>query len=266
MDDLDVGRLERRHVSLRAAPGGFNDLDPALDNGGDVFGIGRVGECPQERQVHREGVVGHAAAARDLTCQELGRLLCQPGNDAETACLRNCRGKLRKPDIMHATLDDGVADAKHFGDGGFQTNLRTRLRPTRWIASEWPAASMLPATHMATTPYLRRRRWLSIKRSPASRAVFPKAKAGRGGGAGGLLLRNAASRDRPVRAAIFVGPQRPVQPFLHRVNSKGSLPMLHAPQPVTISRRRDGFPARKPRRYAAGGRAASKPRRPQRVA
>src|SRR5258708_39858278 len=39
VNDLDAGRLERRHILLCAAAGGFVDLDPALLDRGAVFRI-----------------------------------------------------------------------------------------------------------------------------------------------------------------------------------------------------------------------------------
>jgi hypothetical protein len=41
VDHLDAGRLQHRHVLFRAASRGFDDLDSAFPDGGDVFRIRR---------------------------------------------------------------------------------------------------------------------------------------------------------------------------------------------------------------------------------
>jgi len=122
-------RLQRRHVLLRAAARGLHDLDAALDDRGDVFRIGRRGERRQEGEVHAERLVGHVAAARDFFRQKLRRLLRQPGDDAETAGVGHGGGKLGAADEVHAALDDGMADAEHFGDGCLHVNPRGLCRP-----------------------------------------------------------------------------------------------------------------------------------------
>ena len=67
-----------------------------------------------------ERLVGHVAAARDFLRQKLRRLLCQAGagDDAgETAGIGHGGGQFGAADEVHAALDDGMADAEHFGDG-----------------------------------------------------------------------------------------------------------------------------------------------------
>jgi hypothetical protein len=115
-------RLQRRHVLLRAAARGLHDLDAALDDRGDVFRIGRRGERRQEGEVHAERLVGHVVAARDFFRQKLRRLLRQAGDDAETAGIGHRGRKLGAADEVHAALDDGMADAEHFGDGCVHVN------------------------------------------------------------------------------------------------------------------------------------------------
>ena len=128
VNDLDAGSLQRRQILLRASPGGLDDLDAAFDDGADVFRIGRGRKRRQERQVHAERLVGHVAAARDLARQQFRRLLRQPGDDAEPAGIRYRRCQFGEADIMHAALDDRMADAEHFGDGGAQTSLHGKAR------------------------------------------------------------------------------------------------------------------------------------------
>jgi hypothetical protein len=69
VDHLDASGLQRRHVLLRTAPGGLNDLDAALLDGGDVFRIGRSAEGRQKGQVHPKRLVRHVVAARDFLRQ-----------------------------------------------------------------------------------------------------------------------------------------------------------------------------------------------------
>jgi hypothetical protein len=56
--------------------------------------------------------------ARDLLGEKLRRLLRQAGDDAETARVGHRGGELGAADEVHAALDDWMADAEHFGDGG----------------------------------------------------------------------------------------------------------------------------------------------------
>jgi hypothetical protein len=64
VDHLDAGRLQRRHILLRAASGGFNDLDAAFLDGGDVFRIRRRRERGQEGQVDAKRLVREVMAFR----------------------------------------------------------------------------------------------------------------------------------------------------------------------------------------------------------
>jgi hypothetical protein len=45
--------------------------------------------------------------------------LCKPGDDAQTTRVRNGRSQFGKADKVHAALNDGVLNAKEFGDFGF---------------------------------------------------------------------------------------------------------------------------------------------------
>ncbi|MNT10746.1 hypothetical protein D3C72_1455910 [compost metagenome] len=123
VDHLDARGLQRRHVGLGAAARGFHGLDAAFDDGRDVLGVRRRGKGRQEGEVHAEGLVGHLVAARDLAGQQLGRLLREARDDPQAAGVGDGRGQLGKADVVHAALDDGVADAEEFGDAGFQGNV-----------------------------------------------------------------------------------------------------------------------------------------------
>src|SRR5271156_1202020 len=57
VDDLDAGRLHRRHVLLGTAAGRLDDSDPAFDDGRDIFGIGRRAEGWEKRQIDAERFV-----------------------------------------------------------------------------------------------------------------------------------------------------------------------------------------------------------------
>jgi len=78
----------------------------------------------QESQIHSERLVGHAAAAGDFLTQLLRGALSQSGYDPEAPGVRNRRGELCKPNIMHASLNDRMANAEKLRDAGFQRLLR----------------------------------------------------------------------------------------------------------------------------------------------
>jgi hypothetical protein len=124
VDYLDIGSLERRHVLLRAAAGGLDDLDAAFPDRSDVFRIGRRREGRQEGQVHAERFVRHIVTAGDLLGEQFRCPLRQTGDDAEAAGIRHRRGQFREADIMHAALNDGVLDTEHFSDRCFHEFLR----------------------------------------------------------------------------------------------------------------------------------------------
>ena len=99
VDHLDAGVLQRRHVLLRAAAGGLDDLDAALDDRARCIPdrAARV-KRRQEGEVHAERLVGHLAAARDFLGQQFRRLLGQAGDDAEPAGIRHRGGQLGEAD------------------------------------------------------------------------------------------------------------------------------------------------------------------------
>src|SRR5258705_13893309 len=84
VNDLDAGRLERRHILLWAAAGGFDDLDPALLDRGDVFRIWRRAPRREEGEIDPARPGRHGAAARDLLGQQLRCLLREAGDDAQS--------------------------------------------------------------------------------------------------------------------------------------------------------------------------------------
>ena len=116
VDDLDARLLQRGHVGLGAASGCLHDAHAALGDGGDVLGVRRRGERGQERQVHAERLVCHFATAADLLGQQLRRLLGEAGDQSEASGVGNSRREFRETDVVHAALDDGVADAEKFSD------------------------------------------------------------------------------------------------------------------------------------------------------
>ena len=122
VDHLDAGGLQRRHVLFGAAAGGFDRLDAAFPDRGDIFRIGRRGECRQEGQVHAERLVGHVTALGDFLGEQFRRALRQAGDDAEPTGIGDRGSELGEADIMHAALDDRVLDAKQFGDRGLHRN------------------------------------------------------------------------------------------------------------------------------------------------
>ncbi len=117
VDHLDAGRLQRRHVLLRAASGGFDRLDAAFPDGRDIFRIGRRRECRKEGQVHAERLVGHVAATRDFPGEQFGGALRQAGDDAKPAGVGDRGGEFGKTDIVHAALNDRMPDLEQFGNG-----------------------------------------------------------------------------------------------------------------------------------------------------
>ena len=79
-------------------------------------GYGGEAQRGQEREVHPERLVRHFAAAADLLGQQLWRFLGQAGDQPEAAGVGHGRGELGEADVVHAALDDGVADAEKFSD------------------------------------------------------------------------------------------------------------------------------------------------------
>src|SRR5437016_1690374 len=123
VDHLDPGRLQHPHICFRAAAGGLDDLDAALDDGADIFGIGRRRKSRQESEIHTERLVRHLVAAGDFLCEQFRRLLRETGDDAQSAGVGDRRREFGKSDVVHAALDDRMLDAEHFGDGCLHMSL-----------------------------------------------------------------------------------------------------------------------------------------------
>src|SRR5215469_18701717 len=117
MNDFDTCRFQRRQVWLGAASSGFDDLDSALNDRCDVFRIRRRRKHRKKSQVHAEWSVSHVATAGNFLGQQLGGVLRQPSDDAQTAGIGNRRCKFGKTDIVHAALDDRMPYPEQFGNG-----------------------------------------------------------------------------------------------------------------------------------------------------
>ncbi len=114
VDDLDAGVFQQRHVFLRAAACGFNDLDAALDDGIDVARVVRRIDGRQEGQVDGERLAGQFPAFGDFVGQ-IGRgLLGQTSNGTQTASVGNGSRQFGKTNPVHAALEDRVLNAKQF--------------------------------------------------------------------------------------------------------------------------------------------------------
>ena len=85
MNDLDPGVFEFWQMSLRVAARGFDDLDPTIDDGVDIFRIRRFGKRWQERKIDPKRLVGHFVAARDFLGKVLGRALGEPSDNPKAA-------------------------------------------------------------------------------------------------------------------------------------------------------------------------------------
>ena len=142
VNDLDAVLLQHRQVLLGTAARGLDDAHAAFDDGLDEFGVRRVGERRQERQVHPERLVGHFVAALDRRCELLGRAQRQGRDHAEAARVGNGRREFGQTDEMHAALDDRVLDAKELGDAGLHGRPRipvganVPLSPIRWRSAQ----------------------------------------------------------------------------------------------------------------------------------
>ena len=125
VEDDDAVRLEDLpDLAHRLRPGGFNDLDPAVDDRlGVSLVVGRM-DRREDRQVHPERLVGHAAAALDFLPQRLGRRLRQPGENAEPARVGYRAGESGDADRLHPALDDRMLDVEQFGDAGLEGHIR----------------------------------------------------------------------------------------------------------------------------------------------
>ena len=108
--------LRLRDEVLGIVAGGLDDLDAALDDRLQILGVRRRRDRGQDRQVHAERLVGHAAAALDLLAQILRRRLRQRGQDAEAAGIRDRGCQFGSADPLHAALNDRIFDAEQLGD------------------------------------------------------------------------------------------------------------------------------------------------------
>jgi len=119
VDHLDPRIFKRWEQLNRVAPGCLDHFDAAFDHRFHNAGI--IWRCQrwQNGNVHAKGLVRHVLAARNFVCEIFRRLLGEPGDNAEAASIGNSGRHFGKADIVHATLDDRMLDAEHFGDGGF---------------------------------------------------------------------------------------------------------------------------------------------------
>ena len=118
VDHLDASIMERWQHLHGIVARRFNDLHAAFDDRLDHPRIIRRIDDGQEGQVHAERLVGHVPALRDFVRKIRRRLLGQAGDDAKPARIRNGGSHLRKTDIMHPPLNDGVLNAEHVRDAG----------------------------------------------------------------------------------------------------------------------------------------------------
>ena len=133
VNDLDAGFVQRGQVFLRVVSGSLHRLDAAVDDGLDVARVIGRADGGQKGEVHAKGLVGHLAAAADLVGQVLRGALGQAGNHAQTACVGDGGGQFGKPHKMHTPLNDGVLNAKQFGDFGLHG--RWFLSRQLWVAA-----------------------------------------------------------------------------------------------------------------------------------
>ena len=119
VNHLDAGLMQRRQPFLRVVAGRLHHLHATVDDGLDVARIVWRGKHWQKGEVHAEWLVSHVAGAADLIGQQLWSALRQPGDDAQAPRVGDRCRQLGKAHKMHAALDDGVLNAKEFGDSGF---------------------------------------------------------------------------------------------------------------------------------------------------
>jgi len=122
MDHPDLMRLEMLHMLLWLVPCRFHDLDAGIDDRLTVFGVRRRIDLRENRQVHAEGFVRHAAAAFDFLTPCVGRGLGQRSNQAQPTGFGHRGGQLGSSNPHHSALNDGVLDLEHFGQPGADQN------------------------------------------------------------------------------------------------------------------------------------------------
>ena len=107
VQDDGVDGLELLDDGPRAVASRLDDLDALVDHHLCVCAVVRRRHGREECDVHAEGLVGHGLALPDLFPQVFWRGLCEGCEDAESASVTDCRGKLRVAYPLHATLNNG---------------------------------------------------------------------------------------------------------------------------------------------------------------
>jgi len=106
--------------NARAVAGCLDDANPGGDDGVGVGGIVGGVDGGEEGQVDTEGAGGHGTTAGDFLGKSGRCGLSQAGQDAKAACVADGGGKVGVANPLHATLDDGDANAEGAGQGGIE--------------------------------------------------------------------------------------------------------------------------------------------------
>ena len=143
MQDRDAMRLQHLpDLAHRLRAGGFNNLDPAIDDRLRIcLVIGRI-DRRKDGHVHTEWLVGHRAAAFDLGAQRRGRRLGQSGQYAKTAGIRYRTREFGIADALHAALNDRMLDFEHLCDARLESHAPSPssgsyLTAARYLAPIW---------------------------------------------------------------------------------------------------------------------------------
>ena len=111
VQDGDAGLFELLDDGAGGVTRSLDNVDPLVDDGLGVGAVVRRDESRQKGDIDGKGTVGEGAAAADLVAQGSGRGENEGGDDAQAAGVGDGRGEVSGPDVHHATLDDGDANA-----------------------------------------------------------------------------------------------------------------------------------------------------------
>ena len=112
VDDLYTCGLETLHEGLRAAAGGFDDLDPAVDDDVHVVVVIDFRGHHSHRQVDAEGLVRQRPAFLDLRPQALGGGLGKGRHHPQGPGIGGRGRQLGGTDAHHTAANDRCFDAE----------------------------------------------------------------------------------------------------------------------------------------------------------
>ena len=123
VDHLDARLMQGRQPLLRVVACGFHHFHTTVNDGFDVAGVIGCFDNGQKGQVDAKRLVRHLAATANFVSQIGRRALRQAGDDAQAPGIGHGGGQLGKAHKMHASLNNGVLNSKHFGYFGFHVQV-----------------------------------------------------------------------------------------------------------------------------------------------